>query len=279
MKNYKFIILTSSILTVMIILTASCYIQDRHKANTNNKISISSNVNKIKDENINEDFLEWITEKYSKQSIIKLNKYLENNEYNRNVWHDITGFSYNALLALYNNNLNRLKIIDDTDDTTLSFVGDVSLADNWYIMPKYDERQKGIEGILSTEVIDTMKKSAVMVVNNEFTISNRGTPLPGKAYTFKANPRRLKIYEEMGVDLLTLANNHVYDYGTEAFNDMLDSLDEYKIPHIGAGKNIEEAKSPYYFIVNGYKIAFLNANRSEKKYYDTSSYWKRWWRL
>jgi poly-gamma-glutamate synthesis protein (capsule biosynthesis protein) len=68
----------------------------------------------------------------------------------------------------------------------------------------------------------------------------------------------------MGADLLTLANNHVYDFGKVAFNDMLDSLDEYKMPYIGAGRNITEAKKPYYFILNGYKIAFVNATRAEK---------------
>ena len=68
----------------------------------------------------------------------------------------------------------------------------------------------------------------------------------------------------MGVDLVTLANNHVYDFGKDAFYDMLDSLEEYKIPYIGAGRNIDEAMRPYYFIVNGYKISFVNATRAEK---------------
>ena len=88
--------------------------------------------------------------------------------------------------------------------------------------------------------------------------------MPGKAYTFRASPKRIPIYEEMGVDLLTLANNHVYDFGKTAFNDMIDSLNEYNIPYIGAGKNIDEAKKPYYFIINGYKISFVNATRAEK---------------
>lgn len=88
--------------------------------------------------------------------------------------------------------------------------------------------------------------------------------MPGKYYTFRASPKRLPIYNEMGVDLVTLANNHVYDFGKTAFYDMINSLNEYKIPYIGAGKNINEAKQPYYFIVNGYKFAFVNATRAEK---------------
>ena len=88
--------------------------------------------------------------------------------------------------------------------------------------------------------------------------------MPNKYYTFRGSPKILPIYNEMGVDLLTLANNHVYDFGKTAFYDMIDSLNEYKIPYIGAGKNISEAMRPYYFVIGGYKIAFVNATRAEK---------------
>lgn len=54
----------------------------------------------------------------------------------------------------------------------------------------------------------------------------------------------------MGVDLATLANNHVYDYGKDAF-------DTYEIPHIGAGRNFEEASKPYFVTIGGYRFAFL----------------------
>ena len=172
-----------------------------------------------------------------------------------------------VLNDLYNKkyeSMDNVKIIESKGDSTLSCGDDVSLADNWAIMPEYDKRGKKAFGILSKEVVDTMNNSTLMVANSEFTVSNRGTPIKGKTYTFRAKPERLNIYYEMGMDLLTLANNHVYDYGNDAFLDMLDAFDEYKLPHIGAGKNIEEAKKPYYFIINGYKIAFVNATRAEK---------------
>ena len=222
---------------------------------------------KIKDETITEDFLKWIETEYSTKSLTKLNKKLEKEEYNSQMWHDITNNSLIVLKDLYNkkyDTMDNIKIIEKEEESTISFVGDVSLADNWYIMPKYDERGKKVYGILSKEIVEIMKNSDIMVVNNEFTISDRGEKMPGKYYTFRASPKRLPIYEEMGVDLVTLANNHVYDFGETAFNDMLDSLKEYKIPYIGAGKNITEAKKPYYFIINGYKIAFINATRAEK---------------
>ena len=221
---------------------------------------------KLKDKNINKDFILWVDKNY-KGSIKKINKLLEKNMYKESYWHEVTGKSLIVLNDLYNNNydkMDNIKTISDKGDVTLSFVGDISLADNWYIMPKYDERGKKVLGILSKEVVDEMNNSTLMIANSEFTVSNRGTALKGKTFTFRAKPERLSIYYEMGIDLVTLANNHVYDFGEDAFLDMIESLDEYKIPHIGAGKNIEEAKKPYYFIINGYKFAFVNATRAEK---------------
>jgi len=222
--------------------------------------------NKLKSKDISFEFIKWVDNKYN-GSLEELHKLLKQNEYNLSMWHEVTGYSYLVLNDLYNDkydNMNNIKFMESNDVSTISIIGDVSLADNWYIMPKYDERKKNVYGILSHDVVDTMTKSDLMIANNEFTVSKRGEKLKGKQYTFRADPKRLSIYSEMGVDLVTLANNHVYDFGENAFLDMLDSLSEYKIPYIGAGHNGEEATKPFYFIINGYKIAFVNATRAEK---------------
>lgn len=264
-KSVKIIL---TIVIILMILFPLITKKDNNLIIKKNKENIVEKImNKLKDEEITREFLTWIRDTYGESSLIELNKKISNNEYNKKAWHEMTGKSFIVLNDLYNKkyeNNNTVKIIEKETDSTLSFVGDVSLADNWYIMPKYDERGKGIYGILSENTVDVMTKSDIMVTNSEFTVSDRGEKMPGKYYTFRASPKRLPIYNEMGVDLVTLANNHVYDFGPIAFNDMIDSLNEYKIPYIGAGKNIEEAKRPYYFIINGYKIAFVNATRAEK---------------
>lgn len=218
-------------------------------------------------ENIDENFLAWINQEYSYEVLAKLEKDLKENTYTPNTWHQLTSNSLIVLQDKYNNitsSKTRELIPMKNNEVTLSFIGDVSLADNWYIMPKYDERGQKIYGILSPEVVNTIKSADIGIANNEFTISNRGTKMPKKYYTFRGSPNRLSIYEEMGINLLTLANNHIYDFGEIAFNDSIDALNQYNIPYIGAGKNIEEAKAPFYYIVNGYKIAFVNATRAEK---------------
>lgn len=217
---------------------------------------------------INREFLTWLQEQYGEDNLNKVLNELKSNAYYDAIWHKIYQNSLNVLIDRFNGEEDknkRIKVLESTGETTtLSFIGDVSLADNWYIMPKYDQRKKGIYGILSEDIVNLLNQSEITIANNEFTISNNGEKLPNKYYTFKATPERLKIYKEMSVDLVTLANNHIYDFGEVAFQDSLKSLEENDIPYIGAGRNIEEATAPFYFIANGYKIAFLNATRAEK---------------
>lgn len=249
---------------IIILLTIGCS-NDNENQNTQ---TVSNNYDEIltyfaEDKNITSDFLEYIKNNYRDDLINKLAESLKNNKYQESFWHTYTGNSLKTLIHLKEKNLENTKIINKKGDITLSFVGDVSLADNWDIMPKYDERKIGIYGVLDEEVLSIMNNADIMVANNEFTLSNRGTRL-NKAYTFKGDPKRASIYKEMGVDLVSLANNHIYDYGHDAFIDTLNTLKSQDIAFVGAGNNIEEAKKPYYYIINGYKIAFLNATRAEK---------------
>ena len=267
-KKFKRFFLVLVLLVVGILVFSMSFNKKENikKGPKKEKIDYVEVVNKkINDEDISKEFLTWVDKNY-KDSLSKLDKLLDKEKYDKSMWHTVTGNSYIVLNDLYNDkykDMDNIKILDKVDNATLSFVGDVSLADDWRIMPKYDERG-GISGILSDNTLKIMKESTLMVVNSEFTVSNRGTKMAGKLYTFRAKPERLSIYDEMGVDLVTLANNHVYDYGKDAFLDMLDSFDEYKIPRIGAGRNLSEAEKPYYFIINGYKFAFVNGSRAEK---------------
>lgn len=262
-KYILILIITFIIINIYQLFFSNIFKQDK----LNENIITKSILNKINDEYVTEDFLNWINNTFKNDSLKKIKNYLDNKNYDPKIWHEITGNSYIVLKDLYENkynNMNNVKIINKYNEITMSFIGDVSLADNWYIMPKYDERNKKIYGILSEDVVKMMTESDIMVANSEFTISDRGEKMPNKYYTFRASPKRIPIYQEMGIDLLTLANNHVFDFGEIAFNDMIDNLTKYKIPYIGAGKNIDEAKRPYFFVINGYKIAFVNASRAEK---------------
>ena len=149
-------------------------------------------------------------------------------------------------------------------DFTVCFGGDISLDEVAVTTKQLDNSENGIYDCISPELIAIMQEADIMCLNNEFTYSTNGSPMNGKAYTFRANPSRVEVLQEMGVDLVLLANNHVYDYGKQAMLDTLETLENANIDYFGAGRNLEEAMKPVYYEINGKTIAFVGASRAEK---------------
>jgi poly-gamma-glutamate synthesis protein (capsule biosynthesis protein) len=146
----------------------------------------------------------------------------------------------------------------------LTFAGDINFDENWSTMKYYNSVENGIYDCISPELIQIMRNADIMCLNNEFTYSNGGSPLENKAYTFRANPSRVEILKELGVDIVSLANNHAYDYGEQSLVDTMAVLNQAGIKYVGAGHNIEEAMSPVYFEIQGKTIAYVAASRAEK---------------
>ena len=149
-------------------------------------------------------------------------------------------------------------------DFTIAFAGDINLDEKWCTTIYMDRQENGIYDCISPELIDAMNAADICCLNNEFTYSDRGEPLPGKAYTFRAKPERVDVLEQLGVDVVTLANNHVYDYGRDALEDTLDTLASKEISYFGAGRNLSEAMAPVVLTVEGKTVAFVGASRAEK---------------
>lgn len=149
-------------------------------------------------------------------------------------------------------------------DISLTFTGDINLAEGEPTTKELDKNDGDITKCISPELIKYMKDADITLVNNEFCYSDRGEPLANKMWTFRAKPERAKVFNSLGVDVVQLANNHVYDYGEDAINDTFAALDAVGIPYVGAGKDLDEAMKPYYKTVDGKKIAIVSASRAEK---------------
>ena len=149
---------------------------------------------------------------------------------------------------------------------TLSFAGDISFAEGYANMVYYHSNGDDITKCIAPEVIARMDAADIMMVNNEFTYSNRGKPLSGKTFTFRAKPETAGNLSVLSADIVSLANNHVYDYGETALLDTMDTLKQYGIPYVGAGRNLDEAKEIVYFKADGIKIAYVSATQVERSY-------------
>ena len=177
-------------------------------------------------------------------------------------WHSLTGSSLNVLLGRRNGE-EALDLGDNGKDSfTLGFVGDINFTEVGYVMPHAKTKPNGVVDCIDKAFLDEMRAADIMLANNEFTYSDTGTPL-NKRYTFRAKPESVKYLDELGIDIVSLANNHVYDYSLPAFEDTLKTLENAGVATVGAGKDYSEASAPAIYYINGYKVAYLAASRVE----------------
>ncbi len=92
--------------------------------------------------------------------------------------------------------------------------------------------------------------------NFEIPLSNRGYPRE-KLITFRADPEVAPDVGKLGFDVLSLANNHILDYGYEALFDTIHLLRGQGIRLIGAGSNLAEASAPVVLEANGWRVGFI----------------------
>ena len=101
-----------------------------------------------------------------------------------------------------------------------------------------------------------IRKADLAFANLELPLSRSGRPAAGKII-IRGAPEMAEALAEARFDALSVANNHMLDYGEEAFFETLDLLDRRAIPHVGAGKNLAAAGRPRILERGGLRIGLL----------------------
>lgn len=116
------------------------------------------------------------------------------------------------------------------------------------------------ERLFSPELVAVAHEADVLVVNLECCISSRGSPwpAPGKPFFFRAPPAAVDALQLLGVDAVTLANNHALDFGVDALLDTVDLLSAAGIAATGAGADAERARDPATLSAGGLRIGLLS---------------------
>src|SRR5712691_3217639 len=117
--------------------------------------------------------------------------------------------------------------------------------------------ERGPDALVAEEVVAVAREADVFVLNLECCISERGERRrdPGKPFFFRAPPAATRLLTRLGVDCVTLANNHALDYGPEALLDTLNHLRAAGIACVGAGADREQARAPATLQVDGFLLA------------------------
>ena len=141
---------------------------------------------------------------------------------------------------------------EPSEITTLLFVGDVMLSrDVGKIMEEKSDFTYPFQLIK-----ETLEDTDLLIGNLENPISEKGIKA-GSIYSFRAKPQSVEGLSFPGFDVLSLANNHIWDYGKEALLDTFSYLHDAGISYIGAGKDFPEAHTAYITEINGVRFAFL----------------------
>lgn len=99
------------------------------------------------------------------------------------------------------------------------------------------------------------------MINLETAITERGTPLAGKSFTFRAPASALDYLADLGVDAVTMANNHAADFGDVGLQDTLAAKTTSPIPLVGIGQNHNEAFAPLSLTLKDTSIAILSSSQ------------------
>jgi poly-gamma-glutamate capsule biosynthesis protein CapA/YwtB (metallophosphatase superfamily) len=115
------------------------------------------------------------------------------------------------------------------------------------------------EALVAPEVRAALGQADLVVLNLECCISERGRPwgVPGKPFFFRAPPRAVELLVLLGVDCVTLANNHALDYGVDALLDTLAHLATAGIATVGAGADLQQARRPAILAAGGLRVAVV----------------------
>ena len=113
------------------------------------------------------------------------------------------------------------------------------------------------------DLMPILRKADLSIVNLESPLSDRGEAAFKSGSVFKGEQHHIKALTAVPFDVVTLANNHVFDYGVDAFQDTMDVLNRNNIQWTGAGMSFKEACTPIVININDIQIAIVNFSEGE----------------
>ena len=153
--------------------------------------------------------------------------------------------------------------VDGATRSSLHFGGDVMLG------------RRYLQEDLSTPFIDDAASARAVVGDlaplsaaADFTVVNLETvvgelpdehALAAKRFLLQSTPLVTETLDEMGADLVTLGNNHAYDWGEEGILSTLEVLDEAGIAHVGAGTSRGDATRGTIVDLDGMQIGVVSS--------------------
>ena len=140
-------------------------------------------------------------------------------------------------------------------------VGDVLMHTNVKNSAKAanEDAQKGMEALFS-QVKPLIESADLAFANLETPVApdhHKGT----RSMVFNAAPELLPALYATGFDVLSFANNHVYDQGRDGFEETMERLDASEMTWIGGGADCAAARKARLVTQNEITVAFIGSSK------------------
>jgi poly-gamma-glutamate synthesis protein (capsule biosynthesis protein) len=125
------------------------------------------------------------------------------------------------------------------------------------------------EDVWAPELQEVCGGCDLVICNLECCLSSRGTPtkrVRDKPFFFRGPPQATQSLQAIGVDAVSLANNHALDYEVDALLDTLDLLGEAGIAVAGAGRDVDEARRPAIVEAGGARVGLVAASDHPREF-------------
>ena len=118
---------------------------------------------------------------------------------------------------------------------------------------------------LFSDILPCISDSDYSVINLEapIVVSPSAEPIQKCGPNIKSSPLAIKALRDIGFNMVTLANNHFYDYGENGVKDTLQACEAEGMDYVGGGFDLKQAGNIFYKKIRDYKLAFINCCENE----------------
>jgi poly-gamma-glutamate capsule biosynthesis protein CapA/YwtB (metallophosphatase superfamily) len=145
---------------------------------------------------------------------------------------------------------------------------DVLVCGDFYVGPHAGGRLDAVVAnkdyaTLFGDLYEDLKASKLSIVNLEGPVLNSGNPSPKTGPVIAMKPLVLEALVDADINLVTLANNHVMDFGIEGFKETITRLNQSNLSFVGAGLSKTVKREPFLTAIKSKKIAIINVCEHE----------------
>ena len=140
---------------------------------------------------------------------------------------------------------------------------EICIASDWAPIRTFSQAILDNPEAVYGDVLAELRASDLRIANLECPLTRSESAVSKSGSVLKGVPGHIRGLTAVPFDIVTLANNHVFDYGLEGFQETLDLLDANGIQRVGAGLTRQAATAPLTVALGETTVALISFSEGE----------------